>query len=77
MEQGNKLAKKRRAKMNKKTLLYYHCKSLKQLGVNSEVGKNNGSKIVLPANKNGDLTEQEMGLILQDIEGHSSQVKAL
>ena len=41
------------------------------------MGKKNGSKIVLPAVKNGDLTDQEMGLILQDIEGHNSQVKTL
>ena len=27
--------------------------------------------------RNGNLNEQEMGLILQDIEGHSNQVKAL
>ena len=71
------MAKKRRSKMNKKTLLYYHCKSLQQLGVISEAAKKNGSKGFLPAGKNGDLNEQEMGLILRDVEGYSSQVKAL
>ena len=71
------MAKKRRSKMNKKTLLYHHCQSLQQLGVISEAAKKNGSKGFLPAGKNGDLNEQEMGRILLDVEDYSSQVKAL
>ena len=47
------------------------------MGVQSEIGEKNGSKIVLPRKKNGDLSNEEMGLILEDIEGHSNQVKAL
>ena len=43
----------------------------------SEAAKKNGSKGVLPRKKNGNLNNEEMGLILQDIEGHSNQVKAL
>ena len=39
--------------------------------------KVHGSKGFLPAGKNGDLNEQEMGLILRDVEGYNSQVKAL
>ena len=74
---GNKMGKKRRAKMNKKTLLYYHCKSLQQLGVQSEAAKKRGSNIFFPPEKNGNLNNEEMGLILQDMEGHSNKVKAL
>ena len=50
---------------------------MQQLGVLSEAAKKNGSKGVLPREKNGNLNNEEMGLILQDIEGHSNQVKAL
>ena len=76
-EARNKEAKKRRAKQNKKILLYYHCKPLQQLGVRSEAAEKNGSKGFLPKERKGDLNEEEMGLILRDMEGHSNLVKTL
>ena len=58
-------------------LLYYFCKPLQRLGVQSEESKKTGTNIVFPPERNGVLNEEEMGLILEDIEGHYKQVKTL
>ena len=41
------------------------------------MGKKTGSNIVWPPQRDGNLNEEEMGLILEDIEGHYNEVKAL
>ena len=58
------MIKKRKAKENKKALLYYHCENLHLLGVCANQDGGNPNKIYKPPQKHSTLTETEMGHIL-------------
>ena len=63
----NKMIKKRKAKENKKALLYYHCEKLHPLGVCANIEGDNPNKIYKPQKKSSRLTETEIGQILESV----------
>ena len=71
------MAKKRKAKENKRTLLYHHCENLHPLGECANEEGGNPLKIYRPSQKSSKLTEIEMGCILAGVKDHSEQIKRL
>ena len=69
------MAKKRKAKENKRTLLYDQCELLRPLGVWANPNGENPRKIYKPAQKNSNLTEEEMDCILKDLVRHKQKFK--
>ena len=61
------MIKKRKAKENKKALLYYHCEKLHPLGVCANIEGDNPNKIYKPQKKSSRLTETEIGQILESV----------
>jgi len=71
------MAKKRKAKENKRTLLYDQCEPLHPLGVWANPNGENPRKIYKPTQKKSNLTEEEMDCILKDLVCHKQQIKDL